>query len=145
MAMTPLHMATGMAIVTILPNPAISLPIAVLSHFLFDLYPEWYNKDDKLDKKEIVGGIIEFLLGLSLLAVLFMKTNWLLWVGAIAANIIDLWEAIYFLITKKKFWFCHHGFFPVKVDSWQGFGMRPLQSSFLDLGFISLMIFLILK
>jgi hypothetical protein len=145
MAMTPMHMATGMAIVTIIPNPLISIPIAVLSHFLFDLYPEWYNKDDKLDKKEIAGGVIELLLGVSILIVLFTEANWLLWVGAVSANLIDLWEAIYFLITKKKFWFCHNGYFPVKVKTWQGFGMRALQSSFLDLGFISLIILLIIR
>jgi hypothetical protein len=146
MAMTTVHAAIGMGIVTIIPNPWVSIPLAFLSHTITDLYPEWYNQDKKYDSKEIAMGIIELLLMIFIGFVLFKENSWILWAGAVAANLIDLWDAIYYLITKgKRFWFCHpDGWFPIKVSTWQGFGMRALQTATLDSLFVMIILSLIL-
>jgi hypothetical protein len=154
MAMTTVHAAVGMAIVTIIPNPWISIPLAFLSHTLVDLYPEWYDQDKKYDSKEVAMGIIEILLMVFIGYVLFHEKSWVLWAGAVAANLIDLWDAIYVIVTSKGknilngkcFWFCHPGgWFPFKVSTWQGFGMRALQTATLDFIFVVIILMLILK
>lgn len=146
MAMTPLHAAIGIGIVTLIPNPFISLPLAFLSHFLVDLYPEWYNKDQKLDLKEIIMGVIEALLFFLICFVVYQKMDIFLVLGAFLANLPDVWDAIYPKFSKRKsFWFCHpEGWFPFKVQHWQEFGMRPLQTAALDSIFVVLICFLIL-
>lgn len=145
MAMTPIHAAVGMGIVTIIPNPWISIPVAFLSHVFVDLYPEWYNQDKKYDSKELLMGIIEVLLMVFVGFVLFRENSWILWCGAIAANLVDLWDAFNVVFKRQRFWFCHPGgWFPVKVESWQSFGMKALQTAVLDSIFTTIILFLIL-
>jgi hypothetical protein len=146
MANTSMHATIGMAIAKIIPIPFISIPLAFLSHFIVDLYPEWYNKDNKIDTKEKIMGVIQILLMLFVAFVLFHEKSWVLWAGAIAANLVDLWEAIYGLFKKGKgFWFCHpDGWFPFKVNAWQEFGMRAMQTASLDAVFNSIILILIM-
>ena len=145
MAMTPTHLATGMAIGAIFSNPVISIPIAFLSHFVFDLYPEWGNEDKEVDKVDIATVAIEIALGLAAVNVLFLCHSWEMWVCAAAANFVDGWDFIYKKIKGSKMWFCHGGPFPVRVPSWCGMAMRPLQTAFLDFGYVGLLLALILK
>lgn len=35
------HASVGMAIATLIPNPLITLPLALTSHFIFDYFPHW--------------------------------------------------------------------------------------------------------
>lgn len=65
MLSTP-HLLVGGAIVTIIPNPLISFPLAFLSHFLFDYIPHW---DFKISArpKPLLAASIDYLLGLSIL------------------------------------------------------------------------------
>ena len=65
MLSTP-HLLVGGAIVTIIPNPLISFPLAFLSHFLFDYIPHW---DFKISPrpKPLLAASIDYLLGLSIL------------------------------------------------------------------------------
>lgn len=65
MLSTP-HLLVGGAIVTIIPNPLISLPLAFLSHFLFDYIPHWDFKI-YLRPKPLLAASIDYLLGLSIL------------------------------------------------------------------------------
>lgn len=141
MAFTPLHTAVGIGITRIIPWPWVSIPVAFLSHVFVDLYPEWYNQDKRYDWKEIVMGIVELGLMVVLGYVLFREKSWVVWAGAIAANLIDLWDGINVVLKRNRFWFCHPGgWFPVKVPSWQGFGMTALQTAVLDIIFVCLII-----
>jgi hypothetical protein len=136
MSMTPLHMSVGIAIAKLIPNPWIAIPLAFLSHFFLDLYPEWYPKqgpskqevrDSFLGKfsiskyceiikkilqpfgwKEKTLIIVEFLFGLFVIFSLFHTNSWLMVACAIAANFQDITEFLYGLFSKgEKFWFCH--------------------------------------
>lgn len=141
MAFTPLHSAVGIGIARALPCPWISIPVSFLSHVFVDLYPEWYNQDKKYDWREIVMGVVELGLMGTLFYVLFREGSWVLWANVIAANFIDFWDAVNVFLKRNRFWFCHPGGrFPVKVSSWQGFGMTALQTAVLDTIFIGLII-----
>lgn len=144
MAFTPLHAVVGMAVVTAIPNPWVSIPVAFASHAVLDLYPEWYNQDHGYDTKEIVMVQIEVFLLFAIILVLIHERSWLLLAGAVAANLIDLWDEIYHRITGRYFWFCHPmGWFPLRVEHWQEFGMRPMQTALLDCLFVGLILGLI--
>lgn len=147
MAMTPLHATIGIGIASIIPEPITAIIASFLSHFVADLYPEWWGWDpDKKEynNQELAMGFIEFFLAICVIIFLY-NHNWVLSAAAIAANIPDLWEIIYKLIKRdwtKSFWFCHGGYFPFRVSTWQGFGMRALQTSFLDAMFITIILIL---
>lgn len=143
MAMTPMHIATGMAVGVVFKNPLISIPIAFTSHFLFDLYPEWGNKDKKINTIDVISIFIEIVLGLATVYVLFLTKNWILYACAFAANFVDLWDFICKKITGKKMWFCHGGNFPFKINGWPFGEMMPLQTAFLDASIISLILCMI--
>lgn len=65
MLSTP-HLLVGGAIVATIPNPLISLPLAFLSHFLFDYIPHWDFRIS-LRPKPLLAASIDYLLGLSIL------------------------------------------------------------------------------
>jgi len=143
MGTIPLHTVLGIAIAKIIPNPWISLPLSFLSHTIIDLYPEWYDKKNKYDPREMFLASIESVLILFIMIVIIQENNWVLLLGAISANLIDLWDGINELLKKKPFWFCHGGEWPMKVDSWQGTGMRPIQTAFSDSIFVVIILLLI--
>ena len=91
-----------MAIGIVFKNPFVSIPVAFLSHFLFDLYPEWGNSDKKIDDKDIATIAIEINLGITAVAVLFQCHRWELWICAIAANFVDAWDFVYKKIKGYK-------------------------------------------
>ncbi len=65
MLSTP-HILVGGAIVKFIPNPLISLPLAFLSHFLFDFIPHW---DFKISLKPnlLLSAFADYAIGLSLI------------------------------------------------------------------------------
>ena len=65
MLSTP-HILVGGAIVKIIPNPIISLPLAILSHFLFDFIPHWDFKIT-LKPRPLMAALIDYVFGLALL------------------------------------------------------------------------------
>lgn len=115
------HALVGGAIVKMIPDPKISLPLAFLSHFFLDAVPHWdfiTNLDDQerdypssvgtlVPKSQltvtIVKTILEFSVGVGLSFYLFRSVNPVyLASGIIFAQLPDYIEAPY-LFFKMKF------------------------------------------
>lgn len=104
------HVAVGMAIATTIPNPLISIPLALTSHFLLDMTPHWNPHLNTETKK--YGHLTNrtlLIIGLdlacaTLLTIYFGRGNNLFYLCALASILPDLIEAPYFLIgTRNKF------------------------------------------
>jgi hypothetical protein len=91
MLSTP-HLLVGAAIVKVVPEPAISLPLAFLSHFVFDSIPHWDGSPKApFNKKTTFGIILDYLFGISLLylATAGFENQYLIWLGAFLATLPD--------------------------------------------------------
>ena len=67
MLSTP-HLLVGAAIVHAVPNPAISLPAAFVSHFILDAAPHWDGSPKAPFSKKIIGGVaFDYVFGASLI------------------------------------------------------------------------------
>lgn len=111
------HALTGATIAAQIPNPAISLPLAFLSHFAVDLLPHW-NPDLKQKKKKeglfylptptIIFILLDSLLGLALGLYIALKAlpeinrALLALAGAFLAVLPDLAEAPYLFLNLKS-------------------------------------------
>lgn len=105
MLYTP-HFLTGAAIVKMIPNPVIGLPLAFLSHILLDLLPHYdfgikpgMKVRDILNMKEkrtfLLLGALVFDIILMIVAFLwlfFTKSNFLMLLGGIVAILPDVAE-----------------------------------------------------
>ncbi len=91
MLSTP-HLLVGAAIVKVIPNPIIGLPLAFLSHFALDSIPHWDGSPKAPFSRKIFGGIfLDYAIGVS---VVFVLTNsyenqYLLWLGAFLGTLPD--------------------------------------------------------
>ncbi len=108
MLSTP-HILVGGAIVKAIPNPLISLPLAFLSHFLFDFIPHWDFKI-ALKPKPLLAAFVDYAIGLTLLYVLSVDQidQTLIILGGIMATVPD------FMIGS------------VRVLHWKIFNLPPL-------------------
>lgn len=108
MLSTP-HILVGAAIVKAIPNPYISLPLAFLSHFLFDFIPHWDFKI-ALKPKPLLSAFADYTIGLTLLYVISADqlNQPLLILGGILATVPD------FMMGS------------VRVLHWQIFNLPPL-------------------
>lgn len=93
MLSTP-HLLVGAAIVKAVPNPAISLPLALLSHFVLDTIPHWDGSPKApFGLKTTAGIILDYAFGASLILFLtFGQENpsqYLLWLGAFLGTLPD--------------------------------------------------------
>jgi hypothetical protein len=67
MLSTP-HLLVGAAIARSIPNPAISLPAAFVSHFLLDMTPHWDGSPSAPYKKKVIGGAaLDYILGATII------------------------------------------------------------------------------
>jgi hypothetical protein len=67
MLSTP-HLLVGAAIVRSIPNPAISLPAAFVSHFLLDMTPHWDGSPQAPYKKKVISGAaVDYCLGATII------------------------------------------------------------------------------
>lgn len=67
MLSTP-HLLVGAAIVHSIPNPAISLPAAFVSHFVLDAAPHWDGSPQAPFSKKVVSGVaFDYIFGASLI------------------------------------------------------------------------------
>ncbi|OGY23132.1 MAG: hypothetical protein A2172_02000 [Candidatus Woykebacteria bacterium RBG_13_40_15] len=67
MLSTP-HLLVGAAIARSIPNPAISLPAAFVSHFLLDMTPHWDGSPSAPYKKKVIGGAaLDYALGATII------------------------------------------------------------------------------
>ena len=136
MAYAALHGSIGMAIVKIIPNPWISLPIAFASHLVVDFYPEASVFTNKK------GSVILFWVEIALNAFVtaffvkdFLNGNWLPFVGFLAGNLMDIIDSIIYLSTKREFWCCHPrgGWFPFPHSWWESFPLPVHANIALDI------------
>lgn len=91
MLSTP-HLLVGAAIVKIVPNPVISLPLAFLSHFVLDSIPHWDGSPKAPFSRKIFGGIfLDYAFGASLVFVLTnsYENQYFLWLGAFLGTLPD--------------------------------------------------------
>lgn len=102
------HALVGAAITTLLPNPAISLPVALFSHFAGDKLPHWDVMTDKNKTKRqiFLQSVIDVLLGFTLVGVIFIyfwhaPNPWLVLLGAFTAQLPDWLEIPYFFFNRK--------------------------------------------
>ncbi|OGY23931.1 MAG: hypothetical protein A2Y57_04360 [Candidatus Woykebacteria bacterium RBG_13_40_7b] len=92
MLSTP-HLLTGAAIVTLIPDPNLSLPLSFISHFCLDAIPHWDGggPEPPLTKNDYlrVGG--DYFLGVSLVFLLTLGSNnqVLILTGAVLATLPD--------------------------------------------------------
>jgi hypothetical protein len=67
MLSTP-HLLVGAAIAHSIPNPAISLPAAFVSHFVLDATPHWDGSPEAPFSKKVIGGVVfDYVFGASLI------------------------------------------------------------------------------
>lgn len=137
MAIAPLHVATGISIVSLCPNKILGVVLAALSHILLDKYPEcrtsftFIGKDNRIN---IFGQVVLGFFILSALAFVPTPERWWLLAGGVAALLFDIIEAVNFLwISRKRLFFFH------SVE-YQRFFMDPIQNLILDSLFVILLI-----
>jgi hypothetical protein len=91
MLSTP-HLLVGAAIVKVMPEPTISLPIAFLSHFVFDSIPHWDGSPKApFNTKTSLGVMVDYAIGVSLvyLATVGLENQYFIWLGAFLATLPD--------------------------------------------------------
>lgn len=91
MLSTP-HLLVGAAIVAAIPNPAISLPLAFLSHYALDSIPHWDGSPKTpFNKKTIAGITLDYAFGAGLifLLTLGLPNQYYIWFGAFLGTAPD--------------------------------------------------------
>lgn len=91
MLSTP-HLLVGAAIVKTIPNPAISLPLALLSHFALDSFPHWDGSPKAPFGLKTTGWIIvDYLIGSSIVLLLTagLENQVLICLGAFLGTLPD--------------------------------------------------------
>ncbi len=109
MLSTP-HLLVGAAIVKIVPDPAIGLPLAFLSHFALDSIPHWDGSPKApFNTKTTVGIIVDYAIGASLvyLATVGFENQYFIWLGAFLGTLPDFILGTYkhYLSYFEKFRF----------------------------------------
>jgi len=101
MLSTP-HILVGSAIINIIPNPLISLPIAFLSHFLLDFMPHWDFKIT-LKPRPLLYALIDYVFGITLVFwITLADTNQLFIIlGGIFATLPDFMMASWKVLNLR--------------------------------------------
>lgn len=101
------HAVIGAAIVALIPNPVISIPLAFLSHFAGDKIPHWDVMTDKNKPKQqiIFQSAFDVLLSLALVWAIFIfylqsPNPAIVLLGAFVAQLPDWLELPYFIFGK---------------------------------------------
>lgn len=109
MLSTP-HMLVGAAITQLVPDPALSIPLAVGSHFVFDAIPHWDGSAPKppFKSRQVLTAAFDYLLGLTVIYFLSLGNPQavILFAGAIAATLPDIFQGILAIINylfKKNY------------------------------------------
>ncbi len=109
MLSTP-HMLVGAAITRLIPDPNLSIPLAVASHFVFDAVPHWDGSAPKppFKRRQVITASLDYLLGLTIIYLLTQNSPdaRLLFAGAIAATLPDIFQGILSIINyvfKKSY------------------------------------------
>jgi hypothetical protein len=101
------HTATGAFIATVIPNPLISTPLIIASHYIEDMIPHWdvgtglsSGKKKKSDafKHEVIDMAVSLIFVYLIFQLKHTQVNFAAWYGAFVALIPDFLEA------PKNFW-----------------------------------------
>lgn len=103
-------MLVGAAITQFIPDPFISIPLAVGSHFVFDAVPHWDGSAPKppFKRRQVLTAAGDYLLGLTIIFLL-TRGNFnasLLFAGAVAATLPDIFQgilSIFNYLFKKQY------------------------------------------
>jgi len=96
MLSTP-HLLVGAAIVHAIPEPAISLPAAFMSHFVLDATPHWDGSPKAPFSKKLLGGITaDYVFGMALVFLISLGSpnQALILFGAFLATLPDFIMAL---------------------------------------------------
>ncbi len=145
--LTITHAMAGAAITSVIPNPAISLPLAFGSHFVMDRLPHW--PDDatkkKLAKKVYLVVLIDvFVAFVGTLFLAATTANNLLYWGALSASIMDIDVVFY----HEKFIDFFKKPLPKPLSRLHGSNQNETDSTWgivIQLAVIALSIFLVLN
>lgn len=99
------HTLVGVALVSRLANPAVSLPLAFLSHYLLDMIPHW-NWRPALKPLSLLGIFLDG--SLSLAALFFFASRAenfsLILAGGLLPLTVDLFDVPYYFFGWRGFW-----------------------------------------
>ncbi len=101
------HLVAGAAVGKIVGSPSLAVLLGLGTHLVMDMLPHH-------DYKHIINGIIDFIVGFSILSYLYWTSgNIVLLFGAIAATIPDVEVVISRFRNKRiKYFPSHTGFVP---------------------------------
>jgi hypothetical protein len=109
MLSTP-HLLVGAAIARSIPNPAIALPAAFLSHFVLDATPHWDGSPQAPYSKKVIGGaVLDYLFGSVLILLLTAgdPRQSTVVLGAFFATLPD-----FIMVLTRHF--------PTRINDWPG-------------------------
>jgi len=145
-AYTAMHGAVGVALTKVIPNPWVALPLAVASHLLVDLFPE--ASCFPVKRRSVVLFVVEVTLaGLVVGMALHDGLDhgrWLSLAGFLAANLMDLMDAVLYLTLRRELW-CSHprgGWFPLPAAWWRAPALSVQATAVLDVTFVGLLTWL---
>ena len=104
------HVVTGAAVASVVPNPLISVPLAFGSHFVLDSIPHWHDvgKGEPWTRTTIKVGISDLIASFVLAFYLVFSTgSETLVYGMVAGSIVDTDVVLYPFLDKrgwKKVW-----------------------------------------
>lgn len=102
------HVALGIAIAVAIPNPVISIPLALASHFVLDMTPHWNpHLNTEMKTYGRLTNQTLLIIGLDLAAALVLTcllagSNLTLYMAALAAILPDIAEGPYFLFGFRN-------------------------------------------
>ena len=99
------HVVAAAAVVTVVPNPAISIPLAFFSHFALDTIPHWNWSPGKTTAGKLASindGMIALIIALSL--ALYLERSWVVLAAGVASMIPDIIQAPYHFWDWKPNW-----------------------------------------
>lgn len=115
------HALTGAIIALLVPQPALAIVLAVVSHFVLDAVPHfggvsWYEKWGKPMMCLALADATFLCMSLAWLWVVFPAQYWLVVACAIAATVPDwLWGLYYLNIGAKSMYFRFH----LAIQRWE--------------------------
>lgn len=122
------HVVTGALIATVIPQPLVAVPLALLSHFVLDMLPHFGDTDQHswLNRNFIyILAADAFICASFLLALVILQpVNWVLMIicGVVAVSPDALWLP-YYLAERKGIQREHSPL--AKLFKWIQWGERP--------------------
>lgn len=98
------HVVTAAAIVVTIPDPRLSLPLALASHLIFDTIPHWNWSPGKTTKGQlasIADGVAAFAI---IIFFAWQLQSWIMVAAGILSMLPDIIQAPYHFLGWKPSW-----------------------------------------